>query len=181
MSEAVTVALPAVLSVTLNAFVPLTRAALDANDALVSLDVTATVSFVITMFQLSSTALTVTLKALPAVWFVGAPVLPKAVPGAAVSPGTSNCNFANAPTFTVKEGLVLGVIDPRVISDAVTVRVPGVLSVIVKFFVPPMSAEFVGRLALLSLDVMPTTSFVLLKFQFASTAFTVTVNAIPAV
>ena len=41
----------------------------------------------LTRFQFASTALTVTLNAPPAVCAVGVPVLPVAVPGAAVSPG----------------------------------------------------------------------------------------------
>ena len=64
---AVSVALPAVLRVTLRAFVPLTRAVLPGRLAFASLEVMDTVSFVFTTFQLASTALTVTLKALPAV------------------------------------------------------------------------------------------------------------------
>ena len=66
-SDAVTVALPAVLSVTLRVFVPLTSAALAGSAALASLEVIATVSLVLTTFQLSSTALTVILKDVPAV------------------------------------------------------------------------------------------------------------------
>ena len=60
-------AVPAVFSVTLKLFVPEIRAALAGSSALASLEVTATVSFVLIMFQLASTALTVTLKAVPAV------------------------------------------------------------------------------------------------------------------
>src|SRR2546428_13844779 len=88
-SEPVTVALPAVLSVTLRLLVPFTRVALAGNPALASLDVIPTVSLVLTTFQLASTALTATLKAVPAVWPDGVPALPLAVPGAAVSPGAN--------------------------------------------------------------------------------------------
>src|SRR2546422_6078498 len=49
-------------------------------------------------------ALPISLKAVSAVCAVGDPVLPVAVPGAAVSPGTSNCSFTNAPAATVIEG-----------------------------------------------------------------------------
>ena len=35
------------------------------------------------------------------------PVLPVAVPGAAVSPGINTCNFTNGPALTVTAGLVL--------------------------------------------------------------------------
>ena len=57
--------------------------------ALLSLEVMLTRSLVETKFQLASTALTLTVKALPAVCAEGAPVLPLAVPGAAVSPGAA--------------------------------------------------------------------------------------------
>src|SRR2546430_17404446 len=61
----------------------------------------------VTRFQLASTALTVTVKAVPAVRAVGAPVLPLAVPGAAVSPGTNSCSLVKAAAFTVMAGGVL--------------------------------------------------------------------------
>src|SRR5438477_465534 len=84
-SVPVTVALPAVLSVTLNVRVPAARAAFEGKAALASLEVMLTVSVaVLIRFQLASTALAVTLKAVPAVCAVGAPVLPVALPGAAV-------------------------------------------------------------------------------------------------
>src|SRR2546427_545209 len=66
-SAAVTVAVPAVLSVRLKLAVPATRDALAGSAALVSLELMATVSLVLTTFQLASTALTVTLNGLPAV------------------------------------------------------------------------------------------------------------------
>ena len=66
-SEAVTVALPAVLRVTLRLLVPLTRAALAGKAALRSLELIATVSLVLTTFQLASTVLTMTLNGAPAV------------------------------------------------------------------------------------------------------------------
>src|SRR2546425_3642553 len=107
MSLVVTVCEPIVLSVTLAVLEPADNAPLAGKVALASLDVIPTVCVLLTRFQFASTELTVTLKALPAVWAVGVPVLPVAVPGAAVSPGTSTCNFTNAPVFTVTEGLVL--------------------------------------------------------------------------
>src|SRR5262245_61523822 len=110
------------------------------------------------------------------------PVLPVAVPGAAVSPGTSNCNFTNAPTLTVIEGLVLAVLLPSDASDAVRVRVPEVFSVTLKVCVPETSAVFAGNAAFASDEVSATVSPTeLTKFQFASTALTVTLNAAPAV
>src|SRR5439155_27072332 len=165
-SEAVRVALPAVLSVTLRLLVPVTSAALAGSAAFASLEVTATVSLVFTTFRLASTALTVTLKAAPAVWSDGVPVLPLAVPGAAVSPGASNCNFTNAPALTVIEGLVLAVLPPSSRSAAVRVWLPAVLKVAVKLFVPPTSAALAGRLAFTSDAVIPTVSLTLLtRFQ----------------
>ena len=109
---------------TLKVPLPLARAALAGKTALRSLEVIATVSLVLTKFQFASTARAVTLKAVPAVWAEGVPVLPVEVPGAAVSPGASNCNFAKAPTFTVIEELVLAVIPAVVASEAVTVALP---------------------------------------------------------
>ncbi len=105
-SEAVTVRLPAVLSVTLKVCVPAASAALAGRPALASLEVMATVSLVLTRFQLASTALTVTVKGVPAVSGDGVPVFPEPVPGAAVSPGTKSCSFTTAPAFTVIAGLV---------------------------------------------------------------------------
>src|SRR5437867_8977792 len=96
-SEAVTEALPAVLSVTLEVFVPASRAALAGKMALVSEELSPTVSaMVLTRFQFTSTALTVTLKGVPAACAVGVPVLPPGVPGKAVSPGTNNWSLVKA-------------------------------------------------------------------------------------
>ena len=103
------------------------------------------------------------------------------VPGAAVSPGASNCNFANAPTLTVIEELVLAVMPALVTSDAVTVALPTVFKVTLRVCVPPTSAASPGRLALLSLEVRWTVSLVLIAFQLASTALTVMLNPAPAV
>ena len=86
---------------------PETRAASAGSPALLSVEVTCTVSLVLTKFQLASTALTVTLNGVPAVWAVGAPIFPALLPGAAVSPGAKICNLAKAPTLTVIDGLVL--------------------------------------------------------------------------
>src|ERR1051326_6157313 len=92
--------------------------------ALLSEEVMATVSLaLVARFQLASTALTVRLNAVPALWAVGVPVLPLAVPGAAVSPGARICSLVKAAALTVMDGLVLAVLVPSVIS--VAVRVPG--------------------------------------------------------
>ena len=112
ISEAETVALPDVFRVTLKLLVPLTSAALAGNAALRSLEVIEIVSLVFTTFQFASTALTVTLKAAPAVCDMGDPVLPLAVPGAAVSPGTSSCKLAKAPGPTTTFDEVVPVNEP---------------------------------------------------------------------
>ena len=101
LSAAVSVALPAVFKVTLKIWAPLANAALDGNVALLSVEVMPTVSpTVLTRFQFASTALTVTLNAAPAVRAVGVPVLPVAVPGAAVSPGARSWSLVKAPGLT---------------------------------------------------------------------------------
>ena len=134
-----------------------------------------------TMFQFASTPLTVTLKAVPAVRALGVPVFPVAEPGAAVSPGMSNCSFTNVPAFTATEALVLGAMPPLVTSLAVTVWAPEVLDVTLKVLVPATKAALAGSTALASLELIATVSFVLMTFQPASTALTVTLKAVPAV
>src|SRR5207244_3900263 len=112
---------------------------------------------------------------------VGVPVLPLAVPGAAVSPGVRICSFANAPPFTVVAGLVFAVFVPSVASVAVTVRLPTVARVTLNVFVPATSAALTGSVAFASLEVIAAVSVEDTTFQFASTALTVTLNAVPAV
>ena len=116
---------------------------------------------------------------MPAVWAVGEPVLPVEVPGAAVSPGTSNCSFTNAAAFMVIAELMP---DDLVTSDrstAVAVRAPAVLQVRLKVPVPAASGALAGRVALGSEEVIPTVSVtVAIRFQLASTAFTATLNAV---
>ena len=105
-SLAVRVWPPTVLSVTLNVLVPETSAALAGKVALLSEELRPTVSaIVLTRFQLASTALTVTLNGVPAACGLGVPVLPLAVPGAAVSPGTSNWSLLKTAELTANEVL----------------------------------------------------------------------------
>src|SRR5262249_13843269 len=100
-SVAVRVKLPVVLNVTVRFVVPASRSATGGRVAVTSLELRPTVSLsVLTRFQKASTALTVTSKPLPAIWVAGVPVLPEAVPGAALSPGTSNCNCAKVAGLT---------------------------------------------------------------------------------
>src|SRR5207247_9255238 len=121
---------PAALGVISKLPVPPTRVALAGRLALASEEVIPIVSvtFVI-RFQLASTALTVTVNAAPAVCGVGVPVLPLAVLGAAVSPGTRIWSLVNGPTSTGIAALVLAVTPACVASEAVTVAVPGVCNV----------------------------------------------------
>src|ERR1041384_7620901 len=156
-SLAVTVREPTVLSVMLKLPVPLASAAFAGKVALLSEEVIPTVSLTVgTMFQFASPALIVTLNADPAVRAVGAPVLPVALPGEAVSPGTRSCNLANAPAFARMAALVLAAIPVCVVSEAVTVALPLVLSVTLKVRVPLDSAPLAGRTAFASDEVIPT-------------------------
>src|SRR5438132_13864791 len=99
---------------------------------------------VLTRFQLASTALTVTVKAAPAVWAAGVPVLPVELPGDAVSPGTSSCSLVNGPGLIVMTGLVLAVLVPSVMSVAVMVQLPEVRFVKLKLFDPLTSDDWPG-------------------------------------
>ena len=90
LSVAVTVAAAAVLNVTLNVFVPATSAAFAGSAAFASEEVIAMVSVLLATFQFASTEFTVTVNEVPAVCAVGVPVLPLAVPAAALSPGINS-------------------------------------------------------------------------------------------
>ena len=108
--------------------------------------------------------------------------MPVPVPGAAASPGSSNCNFTNVPPLTWIDGLVDCGIDGLVMSEAVTVALPTVRSVMLKVRVPAENVALPGKVALLSEEVSPARSVtVLTTFQLASTAFTVTLKVVPAV
>ena len=108
--------------------------------------------------------------------------MPVPVPGAAVSPGIRICSLVKAPALIVVAGLVFGLLAPLVMSVAVKVALPAVFAVTAKVFVPATSAAFAGRDAFASELVIPAVSVtVLTRFQFASTAFTVTLKLVPAV
>src|SRR6185503_17092441 len=182
MLEAVIVQLPALFMVTAKVRVPAVIAALAGSVSLASVVVMPTVWVLLTTFQVASTALTVTLKAVPAICAAGVPVLPLALPGAAVSPGTSSCIFTNVPALTVMAGLVLALLLPSVTSVAVKVCEPAVLSVTLRVFVPETKGALAGKVALASVEVMPTVSLMeLITFQRLSTALAVTLNAVAAV
>src|SRR3954468_1810958 len=127
-----------------------------------------------------SAALTTTPKALPAVRAVGDPDFPVVLPGLAVSPGINNCKRANAPAVTVIAELVFAAITECVTLLAVTVLEPAALSVMLNEAVPPSNGALAGSTAFESLERIRTVSFVLIKFHFASTAFTETANVAPA-
>ena len=82
----------------------------------------------------------------------------------------------NAPALIVVEGLVFAVFAPLVMSVDVNVAVPAVFAVTEKVFVPATSAALAGSAAFASVEVMPTVSVEETRFQFASTALTVTLN-----
>src|SRR5882672_11324675 len=110
---------------------------------------------------------------MPAVWAVGEPVLPVEVPGAAVSPGTSNCSLAKLPAFTVIEELTPEALVASLRSMAVAVRAPAVLQIRLKLPVPPVKGALAGRVALASDEVTPTVSATLeIRFHLADTAST---------
>src|SRR5207247_11256949 len=123
-------------------------AALTGKVALVSLELIATVSLVLNKFQFPSTALTVTLKAVPATAEDGCPTLPLEVPGTGVSPGASSCNFANAPGLTVNGGLALGGLLPSLRSLAVIVQLPTVVWVTFYVLMPEAKPVLEGSTAL---------------------------------
>src|SRR5215471_20741370 len=96
----------------------------------------------------------------------GDPILPAAVPGAAVSPGARICNLTNSPGLTAIKAPVLPVIDGLEISLAVIVALPLVLNVTFMILVPLVSAALAGSVALLSEEVIRIVSVpVLTTFQ----------------
>src|ERR1051326_3617524 len=119
--EAVMVAVPTVFKVTFKLALPADNGLFAGRTARASLEVIRTVSLVLMRFQFASTAWTVIGNAEPVICVLGVPVFPVALPGAAVSPGASNCIFANAAALTPVVEPGLGVFVPSVISDAVTV------------------------------------------------------------
>ena len=63
-----------------------------------------------------------------------------------------------------------------------TVKLPFVLKARLKLCVPDASAAFAGRVAVVSLALIPAVSvMVLTRFQFASTALTVTFRLVNAI
>src|SRR6266568_6958593 len=141
LSVAVTVGLPTVLSVTLKDFVPLTSAAFAGNVAPPSLEVMAITSELLTGFQLASTAFTVTLNGTPVISLLGVSVFPLAVPGAATSPGTSNCNLLKTSGLTNRLELAVPAIVPSV---AVIVAVSALIKVMLAVPTPLLKVTVPG-------------------------------------
>ena len=84
--------------------------------------------------------------------------------------------------MTVIAGLLLGLLLLSVRLLAVRVQLPTVFNVTLKVLLPLTRAAFAGRAALLSEEVMPSVSLMLLTtFQLASTALIVMLKAVPAV
>src|SRR5262249_60120676 len=162
---------------------PLERATLAGRLALASEQASPTTSLTVEIgFQFASTALTTTLKLVPAVCEAGVPDFPLAVPGIAVSPGTSNCNLVKAPAFTEIAGLLLLRTDGLDKSVALRVALPAVLRVTLKILVPLVRLVLAGSTALRSEEARPTMLVtVLTTLPRESTAFTVTLRAEPAV
>src|SRR5258706_4411709 len=148
---AVSVCEPTVSRVTVKSSVPAISAALAGRSAAGSLDVMLIKSAgVLTGFQLGSTALTVTLKAPSTFAVLGVPVLPVNVPGAALSPGTSNCSFAYAAAITLTGPLTTDDRPPAA-SVAVIVRAPALLKVkLDKVRVPATRVRLTGAMLLSS-------------------------------
>src|SRR6184192_3035122 len=92
-----------------------------------------------------------------------------------------NPSLVAVPAFSGIAALVPGVLLGSVTSLAVTVCEGVVFRVTLKVFVPATSAALAGSVAFVSLDVMCTRCVLLIRFQFASTEFTVTMNGFPAV
>src|SRR5437867_928300 len=140
-----------------------------------------TVSAMVLMkFQLSSTALTVTVKPLKEAAGDGCPTLPVGVPAAAISPGNNNWSLLKGPILTLTLALVLAA-SALAASVAVIVRVPAVLKVKLermrapetRFKLPAVAPLSSATAALPSELVMMTFGVALLTtFQFASTART---------
>src|SRR6266699_2295533 len=174
-SVAVTVRLPAVFRLMLKIPVPLSSAPLAGKLALLSDEVRPSVSVaLVTRFQQASTPLTVTLKAVPAVCAVGAPLLPVALPGEALSPGARICSLLKAPGRTWSVGVEEFWIARWEASEAVSVALPAVLRVTLRLLAPLTNAALAGKAALRSLELMATVSLVLTIFQYGSAALTVT-------
>src|SRR5439155_1144176 len=135
MSEAVSVCEPAVLKVALKALVPVISAASAGNTALVSVELMSTMSLTVAIrFQNASTALTRLPSAAPTRTAGGAPAATLAV--AVTVAWVLTVSLIGAEEPTVMAGLVLAVLVPAVMSVAVTVCEPAVLSVPLKALVP---------------------------------------------
>jgi len=192
VSDAVMVRVPAVLKVRLDkvrvpetsvrfpAVAPLSSAMVALLSELLRLTLAPAPA---TRFQFASTARTMMPLAIgvSAVCAVGEPVLPVAVPGAAVSPGNKICSLVTAAALMEMTGLVSDTIEGLVTSESVTVWLPAVLKVTLKERLPFTSAALDGGVEFGSDKETAIRSFVLTRFQKLSTALAVTLKAVPAV
>ena len=113
----------------------------------------------------ASSAVTVTLKALPAV----------------AAPGADTLKWVAAPAVTLMEPLV-PVMLPDTVSVAVIVLLPTVLSVALNVPLPLVSVELAGSTAAPSVLVKCTVpAYPVAVLPWASLATTVTLNGVPAV
>ena len=124
---------------------------------------------------MASTALTVTLKRACGLRAGGAGLAGGGAGGGGLA-RQQDLKLPNAPALIVVAGLVLAVIGAVADVGRGERRVPAVLGVTERVFVPATSAALAGSVALASLEVMPTVSVELTGFQLASTALTVTLN-----
>src|SRR5437879_22369 len=122
----------------------------------------------------------ITLPRQSCTWIAGCGA--KITPAVALAGGAVwNPKVLAPPEPKLIAGLVLAVLALLVMSVAVTVALLPVVRVIAKVFVPATNAVLAGRIAFTSLELRPTVSVTLVAmFQFASTALTVTLNAVQA-
>src|SRR5438874_8162163 len=139
-SLAVMVLFPEVSSVTLNVPLPLDNVELAGNIACASLLLNCTVpEYPVARLLNASSAVTVILKALPAI--------------AAAGPLTTNRDAAAAPTVIA---LLLPVIELLTVSVPLMFRLPAVFRVALNVPTPPLKVESAGRTACPSVDMKCT-------------------------
>ena len=111
--------------------------------------------------------------------FYGEQVLPRFID---VALGNRECARLRARVTADLEGEVLEVMRGFVLFELVRVALPAVRRVTLKVLAPPTRMALAGKVAFVSLELMPTVSTTLVsRFQLVSTALTVTLNTVPAV
>src|SRR5438445_460791 len=129
------------------------------------------------MFQFASTAFTVTLNEVSPAWLLGVLVFPVDEPASALSPGSRVCSFVAVPAVTVRDELVL-LVNPVAVAVTVQSFAARFSNTPVKVCAPPDKAAPEGSVVYdVDLFVERVTVAVLAaRFQFVSTASTVTLN-----